>query len=114
MVPPIGADSSGLLKLHPRNGRTMNLPLVKKSTKQIEKARDSSILVHGAKLFNSLPMSLRNLSDCSLLEFKKKLDDYITRIADQPTVSGVTNYLGSNSLIQAIPYYQKEGLLSTH
>ena len=91
----------------------MNLPLVKKSTKQIEKARDSSILVHGAKLFNSLPMSLRNLSDCSLLEFKRKLDDYITKIPDQPTVSGVTNF-GSNSLIQAIPYYQKEGLLSTH
>ena len=72
LVPPIGADSSGLMKMHPRNGGTMNIPLVKKSTRQIEKARDSSIPVHGAKLYNSLPMNLRNLSNCSLLRVQEK------------------------------------------
>ena len=116
MVPAIDEGSSGLVKLHPRNGRTINIPLVNnKSPRQIQKIRESSLLVHGAKLFNILPKYLRNIKNCSLLEFKNKLDGYISQIPDEPFVSGYSrsHSASSNSLIMLVPTFEKDRLLST-
>ena len=71
LVPTIHCGGNGgIMKLHPRNGRTMSLPTIDtKCPRAVQKMRDSSLIVHGAKLFNSMPKALRNVSNCSLLEF---------------------------------------------
>ena len=110
IVPPISSDSN-IVKEHPRNGRTFNVPLTNNSLPaHTKRARDSSLVVHGSKLFNVLPKCVRNITNCSVLEFKRKLDDYISRIPDHPSVSGSTN-VNSNSLVAAVPHYEREELL---
>ena len=110
IVPPISSDSN-IVKEHPRNGRTFNVPLTNNSLPaHTKRARDSSLVVHGSKLFNVLPKCVRNITNCSVLEFKRKLDDYISRIPDHPSVSGSTN-ANSNSLVAAVPHYEREELL---
>ena len=65
----------------------MALPEVNKTPSAIQKIRDSSLAFHGAKLFNCLPKALRNSTNCSLLEFKSKLDSFLSGIPDEPRVS---------------------------
>ena len=79
LVPTIHCGGNGgIMKLHPRNGRTMSLPTIDtKCPRAVQKMRDSNLVVHGAKLFNSMPKTLRNASNCSLLEFKSKLDCFL-------------------------------------
>ena len=113
LVPAIGGGHGGILKLHPRNGRTISIPSVDfKTPRQIQRVRDSSLTVHGAKLFNCLPKALRNSTNCSLPEFKAKLDDFLSHIPDEPLVHGYTRNrsAASNSLISLVP---KRNQLST-
>ena len=82
-------DNGGVLKLHARNGRSMSLPEVKNNIPcAIKKMRDSSLTVHGANLFNCLPKYIRDLSGCSVLDFKSKLDCFLSGIPDEPQVTG--------------------------
>ena len=111
IVPPVGEGNSGIYKLHPRNGRTFDIPLAGSNIpRQIQKARDGSLLIHGAKLFNCLPKSLRNCTECSLLEFKGKLDGFLSQIPDEPIVQGYTqsHSASSNSLIKLVPLLCKD------
>ena len=55
--------------------------------------------MQGARLFNSLPPRIINLNKCSEADFKEALDDYLTRIPDEPMV-GVC-YLGLSIWSQA-------------
>ena len=99
-------DNGGIAKLHERNGRTMTLPTVLNSTpRTIQKIRDSSLTVHGAKLFNCLPKAIRNSTNCSVLEFKSKLDRFLSGIPDEPRVTGYTHKCCSisNSLVALVP-----------
>jgi hypothetical protein len=61
--------------------------------------------VNGPKLFNALPKSLRDLEDVDLLTFKKKLDEFLWTVADEPQSPGYTagRRAVSNSLIHMIP-----------
>ena len=69
--------NGGSLKLHPRNGRTMLLPtVITQCPGAVKKMRDSSLFAHGGKLFNCLPIGLHNYTNCTLLEFKTKLDSF--------------------------------------
>ena len=91
-------DNDGIMKLHGRNGRLMKLPEVdNKIPSAIQKIRDGSLTVHGANLFNCLPKAIRNLSNCNVLEFKSKLDSFLSGIPDEPRVTGYTQYCCSNS-----------------
>lgn len=47
----------------------------------------------GIRLFNSLPMYIRNITNCSPLTFKKKLDLYLLTISDNPSVPNFDNSL---------------------
>ena len=106
LAPPIHyGDNGGILKLHARNGRTMALPEVNnKIPSAIKKMRDSSLTVHGANLFNCLPKTIRNLSNCSVLDFKSKLDCFLSGIPDEPRVTGYTQNCctNSNSLVALV------------
>ena len=54
------------------------------------KQRAQSFQVGGPKLFNSMPANIRDTSNCSLDDFKEKLDRYLTNIPDEPKIGGLT------------------------
>ena len=87
-----------------RRGRTV-IPhaIVNTSPASVRKARESSLGVRGAKLFNLLPLNLRNLNSSCVDTFKKNLDDFLSNIPDQPTVSGLGRPADTNSLLHQIP-----------
>jgi ribonuclease P/MRP protein subunit RPP40 len=70
-----------------RRGREIKIPAIKGKGK-IQTLREASFQVHGAKLFNSLPKSIRNLKKISVEEFKSKLDHYLESIPDEPHLNG--------------------------
>ena len=50
--------------------------------------RMKSFQIHGARVFNTLPKSLRNLKKTSTEEFKAKLDKFLETIPDEPKLPG--------------------------
>ena len=71
----------------------------KAAPSSVKKARERSIGVHGARLFNMLPMNIRNenLGDFPL--FKNHLDLFLGRIPDQPTTPGLVRAALTNNLL---------------
>ena len=72
-----------------RRGREVKIPQVKGSGR-IQTLREGSFQVHGAKLFNSLPKKIRDLTKVSIDEFKASLDQYLSSLPDEPKVAGYT------------------------
>ena len=56
------------------------------NTSSVQNICDSSLSVQGAKLFNALPKCLRNLTDCTVFDFKKKLGCFLKDIPDEPVI----------------------------
>ena len=52
--------------------------------------REQTFQVNGPKLFNSLLVKFRSMTKCPLDEFKIALDNYLSKILDEPNVSGLT------------------------
>ena len=50
---------------------------------------EQSFQVNGPKLFNCLPSSIRNLSGITVDDFKFKLDQFLSKITDEPSVEGL-------------------------
>ena len=50
--------------------------------------REQSLSYHGGRLFNSLPVELRNCSESTEV-FKRKLDEVLSNIPDQPVSPGL-------------------------
>ena len=74
----------------------------------IRKAREASMGVKGATIFNLLPKDIRNLNFKSstadeVQEFKSKLDNFLSNIPDQPTIPGFGRAAETNSLLHQIP-----------
>ena len=61
-----------------------------KAKASVQSMREQTFQVNGPKLFNSLPVKLRSMTKCSLDEFKLALDNYLSKIPDEPNVSGLT------------------------
>ena len=89
-----------------RRGRTA-LPrdVVHSSPSLVRKARESSIGVKGARIFNLLPAHIRNIDADNVETFKKSLDSFLTDIPDQPTIAGQGRAAESNSLLHQIPLF---------
>ena len=89
-----------------RRGRTA-LPHdgVSSSPAPVRKARESSLGVKGARIFNLLPAELRNIDSHSVDIFKAKLDIFLNNIPDQPTIAGLGRSAESNSLLHQIPQF---------
>ena len=66
-------------------------------------ARERSLGVHVAHLFNLLPVNLRNENSGDFALFKIHLDIFLSVIPDQPTSPGLARAAGSNSLIDQVP-----------
>ena len=87
-----------------RRGRfAIPAPIVKTASSKVRKARERSLSVHGARLFNLLPMSLRNEDSKDFDLFKNHLDIFLERVPDQPTISGLVRAASTNSLLDQIP-----------
>ncbi len=85
-----------------RHGRLCQVPPINKRASQTAKTlRESSLLVRGAQLFNSIPVHVRNLSGCSVESFKSQLDKFLSTIRDEPHLPGYTQraQTKSNSLL---------------
>ena len=74
----------------------------------MRKARQASLGVKGANIFNLLPKDIRNLNVKSstadkVQDFKSKLDNFLSNIPDQPTLPGFGRAAETNSLLHQIP-----------
>ena len=56
----------------------------------IQTLRENSFRVNGAKVFNSFPKKVRNLTNIPLEEFKSKLDSYLETLPDEPQLANYT------------------------
>ena len=100
MVPNFGVEVS----YNKRRGRYCVVPAIRSAAPcRIQTIRFGSMGVNGPRLFNSLPVHLRNMSGCSLNSFKRSLDHHLASVPDQPRVPGMIRYCtrGSNSLVDA-------------
>ena len=70
---------------------------------KVKQARERSLGVHGARLFNILPAHLRNENSGDFELFKNHLDIFLSMVPDQPTLPGLVRSAGSNSLLDQVP-----------
>ena len=90
---------------HERRGRLMKLaPLCNTSPAAVRKARESSLRVRGAKLFNTIPRDLRDTVTGTTDQFKAKLDEWLSNIPDQPSIPGRLRAAATNSLLDQAQY----------
>ena len=67
------------------------------------RAREMSLSVHGALLFNLLPTSLRNENSGDSLLFKNHLDIFLARIPDQSTTPRLARAASTNIFVDQVP-----------
>jgi hypothetical protein len=77
-------------------------PCKSRAPSQVRKAREASLFVKGAKLFNRIPRELRNLNHSKVDAFKSGLDEWLSHIPDQPTIPGRQRAVLTNSLLDQI------------
>ena len=98
--------------VNPRRGRLADVHLVPSHIPPaVRKAREASLPVKGAKLFNLIPKELRDMTGTAL-QFKAGLDKWLTNIPDQPTVNGRQRAAKTNSLLDQVPMHQNTQLLT--
>ena len=89
-----------------RRGRSiLPIPVVKSAPSVVRRARERSLGVRGAQIFNLLPESLRGLNSQHVDLFKNHLDVFLASIPDEPTVTGLGRGAQSNSLIHQLPLF---------
>ena len=77
-------------------------PMATHSPPAVRKAREASLQVKGARLFNLVPKEIRNLSGVTVDTFKSGLDAWLNQILDQPTIPGRQRSALTNSLIDQV------------
>ena len=91
-----------------RNGITALVPIVPSGIPcAVKKLKYHHFNFYGPRLFNLLPLDLRNFSPMGhdvVFSFKNKLDQFLSTIPDQPTVYGLQRSATSNSLTDQIYY----------
>ena len=88
---------------NPRRGRLVEVAKYPSTAPAaVRRARESSLSVHGAQVFNLLPRDLRDISTGIVDQFKARLDDWLQTIPDQPTIPGRTRAAPTNSLIDQV------------
>ena len=70
---------------------------------KVKQARERTLGVHGARLFNMLPLNIRNENSGDFPLFKNHLDIFLGSIPDQPTTHGLVRAASSNSLLDQVP-----------
>ena len=83
---------------------------VHRASARIVTLRESSFAVAGPKLFNALPLNLRNYSG-SLDSFKSKLDKFLGGVPDKPALPNYPQSAASNSIIDQLAQLRVEGVI---
>ena len=84
----------------PRRGRLMDLhPVCPTAPDSVKRAREFSLQVKDAKLFNSIPRDLRDTMVGTPEQFKARLDDWLSSVHDQPTIPSRVRAAATNSLL---------------
>ena len=78
-------------------------PLCNQAPASVRKAKESSLKVKGAQLFNCMPRALRDTNTGAPDEFKAMVDDWLSTIPDQPSIPGQQRAAASNSLLDQVP-----------
>ena len=68
----------------------------------VRQARESSLGVKGARIFNLLPVWIRTINGVSVDRFKCELDRFLSGVPDQPTVPGRQRAAATNSLLDQL------------
>ena len=92
-VPNISEPNRGGIneKWHIRRGRVSIVPTVNsQSSGSLRYLYYTSLAIHGPRLFNSVPATIRNMTDCSVDTFKRCLDKYLGMVPDEPHICGYT------------------------
>ena len=104
--------------LSERKGRKCHIPRHRSQVmSSVTSMRDSSFQVNGPQLFNQLPKYIRDLTKCSIDEFKHEVDKFLQTIPDEPKCPGLTpvaqrpDGVHSNSLLHQVPWARRNGLL---
>ena len=85
-----------------RGGYAIPNPIPRNAPSFFKKARERSLGVHGAHVFNILPKSLRNENSADFPLFKNHLDIFLAMVPDQPTTTGLARPAASNSLLDQV------------
>ena len=107
-VPNIKSEGVNLIKeqssLNSRLGRTIQTRPLKNS--RFSNLRFYSLPFHGARLFNRLPKSVRNITGSPKATFKKAMDTLLLGIKDEPQILPVStnSQVYSNSLLHHLNY----------
>ena len=75
---------------------------------RVQYARERSLGVKGAKIFNLLPEQLRSMNSGHIDYFKNHLDVFLASIPDQPTMTGLGRAAESNSLLHQLPLFYNQ------
>ena len=111
LCPNPGFNSENPFPYNERTGFSVKGKINRKAEGWVQKLRNTSLFVAGPTLFNRLPSSLRkfeipdNPTKTHVEEFKKKLDEYLWHIPDQPDVNGLVRAAETNSLVHQMKYY---------
>jgi hypothetical protein len=76
------------VKLNPRTGRKIDIPAVTKKTGSYQTIQYNSFIHRAGRIFNNLPVEVRNVTDVTVESFKTRLDRVLKTIKDQPPVPG--------------------------
>ena len=85
LVPNFGLQFSR----NDRRGLMVDIPFLKSNVRNsIKTLRDQSLKVHGGRMYNLLPVEIRDFTG-TLNDFKSLLDDFLSKIPDQPHGPGL-------------------------
>jgi ribonuclease P/MRP protein subunit RPP40 len=71
---------------------------------RVRRAREATLGVRGVQLFNLLPDTLRSMDGCTVDTWKSHLDQFLSKVPDQPTVCELSRAAQTNSLTDQISY----------
>ena len=87
-----------------RRGRECEVAeIVRSAPSAVKKARENSLSVKGARLFNLLPADVRNITSNNVNHFTTKLDEFLKDIPDEPDLPRAAE---SNCLLHQIPMFR--------
>ena len=87
----------------PRRGRLVEVSSYQsQAPAAVRRARESSLSVKGARLFNLIPRDLRDTQTGTVDQFKARLDDWLATVPDQPSIQGRQRAATTNSLLDQV------------
>ena len=93
-----------------RRGRLCVIPpLIPGANKKVRSKIEASLPVQAPRLFNALPSEIRDFEG-SINSFKSNLDNFLSKIPDQPPLRGYTQQATSNSIIDQLAVLRVGGV----